>query len=166
MDQHFARAFRVYFETHPDETAVALEQRAGVPNATISKILGGSLPRRDRLGSLLAAIPDANFSSALLCAYLRDHTPDEWQDIVSVVVATDSVLHDRIRAPLAEDRLTRSMDRMRQACDGDAETAEWFIDTVNMVLGFELPPASTDVTRHRRRACGECWWLVSRVAPF
>lgn len=138
MSDYLIRQIKGYLETHPHETAVAIERRAGVPGSTITQIVQGSRPRVNRLAQLLTGV-DGETAAEWLRAYLLDDVPPSYQHHTHVrVEPLEASTVREASAPTTVDALTDAWTRLRTACAGGDSLAQWFIDSVNLILGYKV----------------------------
>jgi len=68
-----------------DMSAVQLERDAGLPNASIAKIIAGNRPRPERMARLLGAVTAPVAAEWLRC-YLMDDVPETWRHRLQIIV--------------------------------------------------------------------------------
>lgn len=144
---HLAVAVQDYC-SRPGITARDIENRAGVPGATISHILRDTHPRPERFGQLLRAVDDET-AQRWLIAYLRDDCPPEYLPRLQILIqtpgsdataATATTLretaaaygHNLDHSPAA---VQAAWHRLQTAIQADTSLARWFIKTVQLILG-------------------------------
>lgn len=143
---HLAVVVRDYCE-RPGVTARDLENRAGVPSATLSHIMRDTHPRPERFGQLLRAVDDET-AQRWLIAYLRDDCPPEYLPRLQILIQTPgsspgsdvTILRETAAAygttldhsPAA---VLAAWHRLQTAIQADTSLARWFIKTVQLILG-------------------------------
>lgn len=145
---HLAVAVHDYC-SRPGITARDIENRAGVPGATISHILRDTHPRPERFGQLLRAVDDET-AQRWLIAYLRDDCPPEYLPRLQILIQTpgSSPGSDATATTLRETAAAygQTLDhspaavlaawhRLQTAIQADTSLARWFIKTVQLILG-------------------------------
>ena len=143
---HLAVVVRDYCE-RPGVTARDLENRAGVPSATLSHIMRDTHPRPERFGQLLRAVDDET-AQRWLIAYLRDDCPPEYLPRLQILIQTPGSSPGSdvtiLREPAAAYGTTldhspaavlAAWHRLQTAIQADTSLARWFIKTVQLILG-------------------------------
>ena len=132
MTDHLSIALRSYLERH-QFSALEVERRAGLPNATLAGIMRGNHPRPKSMSALLGAVPQAE-ATTLLLAYLRDDCPDDWEDKIQLDllvshVAEPSGTYGTPKAATIEEALAA----LTRAAQGDANLRAWLITTAKIL---------------------------------
>ena len=141
---HLAVAVQDYC-SRPGITARDIENRAGVPGATISHILRDTHPRPERFGQLLRAVDDET-AQRWLIAYLRDDCPPEYLPRLQILIQAPG--NDTAATTLRETAaaygttldhspaaVLAAWHRLQTAIQADTSLARWFIKTVQLILG-------------------------------
>ena len=89
MTDHLSIAVRNYLQRH-QLSALEVEKRAGLPNASLASIMRGTHPRPKSMSALLGAVAQDE-AAILLLAYLRDDCPDDWEDKITLELLVSHV---------------------------------------------------------------------------
>lgn len=145
---HLAVVVRDYCE-RPGITARDLENRAGVPSATLSHIMRDTHPRPERFGQLLRAVDD-DTAQRWLIAYLRDDCPPEYLPRLQILIhsldsnstaAADATTLRETAAVYGTSldhspaAVLAAWHRLQTAIQADTSLGRWFIKTVTLILG-------------------------------
>lgn len=132
MNDHLAIALRSYLERHK-LSALELERRAALPNATLAGIMRGTHPRSKTMSAILNAVPISE-AEALLLAYLRDDCPDEWEDKITL-----NVLVAHLSEPVPSygsdtpATIEAALAAFTRAAQGDENLREWLITSARIL---------------------------------
>lgn len=132
MTDHLSIALRGYLQRH-QLSALEVERRAGLPNATFARIFTGRHPRPDTMSALLGAVPQDE-AATLLLAYLRDDCPDDWEDKITLDllvshVAEPGAAYGTPKVATIEEALAA----FTRHAQGDEALRTWLITTAQIL---------------------------------
>ena len=115
------------------QTALEVEKRAGLPNASIANIMRGTHPRPKTMSALLHAVPQEE-AAVLLLAYLRDDCPDDWEDKIKLDLLTSHLAEPTMTygTPKAAT-IEAALAALTHAAHGDENLRLWLINTAKIL---------------------------------
>ncbi len=132
MTDHLSIALRSYLERH-QLSALEVERRAGLPNATLAGIMRGNHPRPKSMSALLGAVPQDE-AGILLLAYLRDDCPDDWEDKIQLDLLTTHLAEtDSTYGTPKAATIEEALAALTRAAQGDANLRAWIITTAKIL---------------------------------
>lgn len=132
MNDHLSIAVRNYLQRH-QLSALEVEKRAGLPNASLASIMRGSHPRPKSMSALLGAVPQDE-AGILLLAYLRDDCPDDWEDKIQLDLLTTHLAEtDPIYGTPKAATIEEALAALTRAAQGDANLRAWIITTAKIL---------------------------------
>lgn len=132
MNDHLAIAVRSYLE-RSQRSALDVERRAGLPNATLARIFTGRHPRPETMSALLGAVPQDE-AATLLLAYLRDDCPDDWEDKIQLDLLTTHLAEtDPTYGTPKAATIEEALAAITRATQGDANLRAWIITTAKIL---------------------------------
>lgn len=161
MSAYLTRAIKAYLDLNTDDSGLAIERRAQLPRAAVNNIFRGHMPPPERLALLLGAVNDAT-ACEWLAAYLRDHTPDDWQPRthISVDSTAEGLAQTPAKFATERDRLTATLEWLRERTAGDDDLAEWLISTVELMRGMTAATDAPLLAEQGGVVCGG-WFSVT-----
>lgn len=132
MNDHLSIALRSYLE-RTQRTALDVERRSNLPNATIARIFTGRHPRPETMSALLGAVPQDE-AATLLLAYLRDDCPDDWEDKIQLDLLTTHLAEtDSTYGTPKAATIEEALAALTRAAQGDANLRAWIITTAKIL---------------------------------
>jgi hypothetical protein len=132
MNDHLSIALRSFLERH-QRSALDVERRADLPNATIARIFTGRHPRPETMSALLGAVPQDE-AAILLLAYLRDDCPDDWEDKITLDLLTGHLAEPSSGyGPAKPATIEEALAALTRAAQGDANLRAWIITTARIL---------------------------------
>ncbi len=132
MNDHLSIALRSYLE-RSQRSALDVERRADLPNATIARIFTGRHPRPETMSSLLSAVPQAE-AVTLLLAYLRDDCPDDWEDKIRLDCLFSQVAEpEPVYGTPKTTTIEEALAALTHAAQGDEQLRAWIITSVKIL---------------------------------
>jgi hypothetical protein len=132
MTDHLSIALRSYLE-RSERSALDVERRANLPNATLASIMRGTHPRPKTMSALLHTIPQDE-AAILLLAYLRDDCPDDWEDKITLDLLTGHLAEPSSGySPAKPATIEEALAALTRAAQGDANLRAWIITTAKIL---------------------------------
>lgn len=132
MTDHLSIALKSFLQRF-DQTALELERRAGLPNASIANIMRGTHPRPKTMSALLSAVPQAE-AVTLLLAYLRDDCPDDWEDKIRLDCLFSHVTEpEPVYGTPKTTTIEEALAALTHAAQGDEQLRAWIITSVKIL---------------------------------